>query len=349
MPKKTLYEEFREYLISQGHPVGKEYLLKDYTAKTEIDEEERTVTAVISTDVVDRDKEVLIPKGVDFNSYEKNPVVLWAHSYSDPPIGRALWIKSGRKGITAKLKFAVTEKAEEVYQLFKGKFLKAFSVGFIPTKSHEPKPEDIKKRPEWAEAQRIIDEWELLEFSAVPVPANPEALTIAVKSKEVDLSDDTIKELGIDDITVFLDEPDNSTNDEKLEIKIEDAEMIGEEAVLKPYPNEHACRLKTPNYDKYARKNCEQKHDGKCIDVIYGIKGGKSEIQALRYPKKIWDVAAARSHCKSRGGSFEAAKSSVIIPHRMTYQHRKLKKPPIIISRKDTIDLVVKRMKGRMY
>jgi hypothetical protein len=75
-----------------------------------------------------------------------------------------------------------------------------------------------------------------------------------------------------------------------------------------PYPNEHACRLNEPGkYTSFARKNCEQKSDDKCIDVIYGISEGKSEIQALRYPKGSWDADAARSHCSGRGGSFEAA------------------------------------------
>jgi HK97 family phage major capsid protein/HK97 family phage prohead protease len=61
-------------------------------------------------------------------------------------------------------------------------------------------------------------------------------------------------------------------------------------------------------YDRFARKNCEIKHDGKCIDVIYGIKEGKSEIQAYRYPKGTWKAEDARAHCKSHNGSFEAAK-----------------------------------------
>jgi uncharacterized protein len=78
----------------------------------------------------------------------------------------------------------------------------------------------------------------------------------------------------------------------------------------KPYPNEHACRINSPdNYDKFARKNCAQKHDDKCIDVIYGIKDGKSEIQALRYKKDTWSAEDAKSHCSTRGGTFEAAKS----------------------------------------
>lgn len=49
------------------------------------------------------------------------------------------------------------------------------------------------------------------------------------------------------------------------------------------------------------------KHDGKCIDVIYGIREGKSEQQSLRYPKDNWTESAARAHCEDRGGTFEAA------------------------------------------
>jgi len=91
--------------------------------------------------------------------------------------------------------------------------------------------------------------------------------------------------------------------DEILTIK----DAIGE----KPFENEHSCRIKEPGqYEKFARKNCEQKHEGKCIDVIYGIRNGKSEIQALRYKKDVWNAKDASTHCKSRGGTFEAAKEA---------------------------------------
>ncbi len=78
----------------------------------------------------------------------------------------------------------------------------------------------------------------------------------------------------------------------------------------RPYPNFHSCRLEDPN--KYPEKTygkCDQKHNGKCIDVVYGIrKDGKSEIQALRFDKKIWTESDARTVCKDRGGTFEASK-----------------------------------------
>ena len=150
---------------------------------SDIDSEERTVTAIISSDAIDRDDEVLLPKGADIEQFEKNPVVLWSHNSSLPPIGKAIWIERKGKKIVAKVKFAETELAEEIWQLFKGGFLKAFSVGFQPkSPGRAPTPAEIKKRPELASVRRIFDDWEMLEFSAVAVPANPEALATAIKS-----------------------------------------------------------------------------------------------------------------------------------------------------------------------
>ena len=194
-------------------------LRKQYICKSEVDEQERTVTAVISTGAIDRDQEILSPKGADFTQYLKNPVVLWAHQYSETPVAKALWIKKGRKNITAKARFAETPQADEIYQLFKGGYLKAFSVGFLPKKWHKPDEKEIKKRPELAEVFRIYDEWELLEFSAVPVPANPEALATAVKSLEVKLSDELLSDLELDETTYVPDEQEETKKPEPVEVK----------------------------------------------------------------------------------------------------------------------------------
>jgi HK97 family phage prohead protease len=157
---------------------------------TDINEEERSVIAVISTGSIDRDNEVLVPKGMDAENFRKNPVIPWSHNTFQPPIGKALWLKQGRKRITAKIKFATTKLAEEVWQLFKGGFLKAFSVGFIPKEGHRPTPDDIKANPALAEARFIFTKWELTEFSPVTVPANAEALALAVKNKSITISDE---------------------------------------------------------------------------------------------------------------------------------------------------------------
>lgn len=100
----------------------------------------------------------------------------------------------------------------------------------------------------------------------------------------------------------------SSSEDFTLE---EGMEEISKDMAEKPFPNEHACRLQEPSkYDRFARKNCARKSDGKCLDIIYGVKDGKTEEQAYRYPKDVWSVASARSHCKSHEGSFEPAASA---------------------------------------
>ncbi len=173
------------------YELNKKTQLSFDTKISAIDEEERSITAVISTSAVDRDREVLVPKGIQTERFEENPVVLWAHDSGSPPIGKALWVKVKGQKILAKVQFATTEFAEEIWQLFKGGFLKAFSVGFIPHEGHSPTPKEIVKNPEWAEARFVIDKWELLEFSPVPIPSNPQALAQAIKSKSITLSDST--------------------------------------------------------------------------------------------------------------------------------------------------------------
>lgn len=61
-----------------------------------------------------------------------------------------------------------------------------------------------------------------------------------------------------------------------------------------PYPSEHAARMTDPGkYDKMRRDNIAPG-----IDVIYGIKTGKSEIQAYRFDAKKFTVAEAKKWLK---------------------------------------------------
>ncbi len=204
---------------------------REFVVEKQKAEEDNSAIAWISTDAIDRDKEVMLPKGVNTENFYKNPVVLWAHDYSGTPVGKTQWVKQGRKYIKAKWEWADTEKAQEIKQLWEGGFLNAVSVGFIVSKSHEPTPDDIKKNPDWAEVRLVIDEWELLEFSIVPVPANPAALVAAVK--ELNISEATQKELGIEEVTTVFEEKEvEETNNKETEIKIEDKEKPDEKPTI---------------------------------------------------------------------------------------------------------------------
>ena len=80
------------------------------------------------------------------------------------------------------------------------------------------------------------------------------------------------------------------------------------EEIQKPYPQEHACRLKSPGQYDTCRRGTRS-HNGKKYSIVYCKKtGGKMEEQSYRYNKKTWSASEARSHCKSHGGTFTAAK-----------------------------------------
>lgn len=146
----------------------------------EIDNDERTIKSVITTDRVDRDSEVVVTKGLDFEGFRKNPVVLFMHD-ATKIIGKALWVKVGRGEAVAKTQFAETDFAEEVWQHVKGGFLKGVSIGmdFMTMQRRDLTEKDVQKRADWAGAKAIIEKAEILEFSFVSIPANPDALVRA--------------------------------------------------------------------------------------------------------------------------------------------------------------------------
>ena len=156
---------------------------KDLSTITE-DMGNRTVRFTISKEVVDRDGDILRASGVDFTNYMKNPVFLSFHNSREFPLGKVtrFWVEGN--SVKADVYFPTieelstnpeqaSEKAKLVdftYNCYKTGMLNAVSVGFIPL--------------EWTESETGFDilKWELLEFSAVAVPANQDAIAEAVKS-----------------------------------------------------------------------------------------------------------------------------------------------------------------------
>lgn len=156
---------------------------------------ERSVQFTISKEVVDRDGDILRAGGVDFANYMKNPVFLPFHNTRDFPLGKVtkFWVEGN--AVKAIVYFPTleelssdpknaSEKAKLVdftYHCYKTGMLNAVSVGFIPKDWME-----IREDGRWV--GNDITKWELLEFSAVAVPANQDAIAEAVKSFGLDES-----------------------------------------------------------------------------------------------------------------------------------------------------------------
>ena len=144
-------------------------------AQSAAGESEQQMTFVISNEEVDRHGDVIMAAGWHLESFRQNPVFLWAHDYARPVIGRAssVWRDPGR--LLATIEFAPTEFAQEVATLYRQNYQKGVSVGFRPIRFEERRQEQTGAFL----GIRFLEQ-ELLEVSAVPVPANRAALRRAL-------------------------------------------------------------------------------------------------------------------------------------------------------------------------
>lgn len=136
-----------------------------------VDTERMIVRSVISTGEPDRAGDIVVPTGLrNSDEYLRNPVVLWAHQRMMPPIGVCQGLKMFPDRIVAETKFASSlPLARDVFRLYAEGVLRGWSIGFLPVKT-SPLRHGMR-----------VEEWDLLEYSAVPVPENPSALTVAVQ------------------------------------------------------------------------------------------------------------------------------------------------------------------------
>ena len=136
------------------------------------------IRSVITTADADRAGDVVVSTGIrNAEEFLLNPVVLWAHNRSQfPPIGACEWLDVQPNRIVAETRFAEgVPFAEDVFRLFEQGILRGWSIGFVPRKA---------KRipvPFGGGTGLRVEEWDLLEYSAVPIPENPGALTVALQ------------------------------------------------------------------------------------------------------------------------------------------------------------------------
>jgi phage head maturation protease len=143
------------------------------------------VRSVITTADADRAGDVIVPTGVrNVEEFLMNPVVLWAHNrVAVPPIGVCEWLDVQPTRIVAQTRFARgVPFAEDVFRLYEQGILRGWSIGFVPRRAYRhgitvPGPMVAKSAPSGLR----VEEWDLLEYSAVPIPENPGALTVALQ------------------------------------------------------------------------------------------------------------------------------------------------------------------------
>ena len=275
-------------------------MVKTYDADTKTIEGERAFNVTITTTVTDRDGDIVEAKGAKLANFRKNPVVLMAHDYRGLPIARAENLEKTDDYIKSKVIFPPEGDyplADTVYRLYKGKFMRAWSIGFIPIKTEDIVDEDEKNNTEILRRKgRRIKSWELLEFSGCSVPSNPEALNNML-GKGINI--DTLKKAGFIEI-----ENDTITKPEETE------EFI--HIPVRPASDFVGGSFRTIT-----------------IDVKKGIKAvigklktdpqGSTHVQKYIFDKsKGWTMASAQAWVNEHKKEYEDIKEKGVIPYKET-------------------------------
>lgn len=152
---------------------------------TEKEEDGFSLSFTVSTTHVDRDGDTIDQEGWDLREYQKNPIILWVHDATSPPVAKASNIHIDP--ISKSLRSTAVFPSKDLYpfgnmvgRLYLNGFMRGASVGFMPLEYEINKerdgfsPTDFKRQ-------------KLLEWSAVPVPSNPEGLAEA-RSAGIDVA-----------------------------------------------------------------------------------------------------------------------------------------------------------------
>jgi len=199
---------------------------------------------------------------------------LWAHD-THIPLGKLSVTREDQKGLYFRAKVSDTTAGRDIMTLVRDGAVSDVSVGFKPVRVVED-----ERDPE--NGPLHILEVDLREISLVSLGAVPGAEIKSFRSNDAE---------DEDPCGCYGDDAGEAVEDEPAEVR--------------PYPNEHACRLKDPGqFEAGSFRRVSRSHNGKRYSVIMAKpkSGGGMQEQAYRYPKDTWDASDARAHCKSHKG-----------------------------------------------
>jgi hypothetical protein len=238
-------KQYLSGLVTMSFPAGSEQRKKA--------EETRTIPFVISSDMKDRHRSVVNMKNWKLDNYAANPIVGYQHNvYGDnmcvPPspddvIGSSrVYFEEheGRTLMMADLKFdraEVNPTAEKIFQKVLDGTLRAASVGFLEVGQGKKVAEKDANGKVIGETY-YFDGQELLEWSVVNIPSNPEAARRSIKNHAA-AGVSFLRNIGLDVETIR-----KTVNDLLDSI----------EAKEKPEDKTEETRGSDPNLDKYKQQ-----------------------------------------------------------------------------------------------
>ena len=139
----------------------------------QIDEQKGIIPFTLTSFTVDRDGDVIFPTGAVLGNFRKNPISLYMHNAWEVPPAKLLpeTIVSNAQEMIGDVQFDIENDpfGEFLFKKYVNGFLSAGSIRFIPIEF------DMQVVIE-GQTGFGVKVWELLEFSLVTIPSNPEAL-----------------------------------------------------------------------------------------------------------------------------------------------------------------------------
>jgi phage head maturation protease len=184
-----------------------------------VDEKTRTATHLISTDAIDRVGDMIDATGWDLKNYRRNPIVLMNHDHDVKSIIGAGTVRAGDDGLWATTQFSDIGAGSLAFHLVAEGYARAWSVGFTSQEKHgvaegaragcaackaarKAQLKDVEEDAVYVRGNHYAKQ-ELLEYSLVTVPMNPDAISAyearGFKREDLDLVVRSIVEPGVDD------------------------------------------------------------------------------------------------------------------------------------------------------
>lgn len=203
----------------------------------------RGFSCVLSSEIADREGEVVLIDGLNIENYKNNPVVMFAHG-KDPnagkvPVGKMVSLakvdgKLIGDAVLAERPEAHPKDAEwlpdTLLSLIQQGCLNTVSIGFMPIEGRKPTSEDFKAYGE--DCQMVTTKADLFELSLEPTQCNQDALITAVSKgllpKKSKAYEGEVKETPAP----------------------EPQKIVAEVAIAKPRKNKHAVRVRVTDQER---------------------------------------------------------------------------------------------------
>jgi HK97 family phage prohead protease len=251
----------------------------DFTVRA-VDEERRAVDFVFSTNSIDSQGDV-VEQFWDLDRYKRNPVILYGHNrvgFLGPfnqeatlPIGRGETVKVTGGGLVGTVVFATAEQnpmADKVFQLVKGGFINAGSVGFRPGRILREQMPDGRELFRLGSADAPNELW---EFSIVPIPANPDAVR-----KHVEFEHQQLHRLA----AVITETESKGTNMDPKELQAALDKAKAELAVAQSKATEADARVKTLELDVSKEKAAVAELDKQLKSATEKLELAETDLRA---------------------------------------------------------------------